>query len=62
MFHLVFVPKTTMKMSRDTLNRLKERGKMGDSFENVVNRLLDDTDDENLEDIDEEDEEDNDRL
>ena len=47
-----------MKMSRDTLNRLKERGKMGDSFENVVNRLLDDSDDEELEDTDEEDEED----
>jgi len=37
------MPKTTMKMSRDTLERLKERGKMGDSFENVVNRLLDDS-------------------
>ena len=45
-----------MKMSRDTLNRLKERGKMGDSFENVVNRLLDDS--EEIE--EEEDEEDED--
>jgi len=37
------MPKTTMKMSRDTLNRLKERGQMGDSFEDVVNRLLDES-------------------
>jgi len=34
---------TTMKLSKETLSRLKERGKMGDSFENVVNRLLDDS-------------------
>ena len=47
---------TTMKLSKETLSRLKERGKMGDSFENVVNRLLDDTDNEELEDMDEEDE------
>lgn len=52
------MPKTTMKMSRETLERLKERGKMGDSFENVVSRLLDDSDNEELDDIDEEDEED----
>jgi len=31
-----------MKLSKDTLSRLREHGKMGDSFENVVNRLLDD--------------------
>jgi len=30
-------------MSRETLNRLRERGQMGDSFEDVVNGLLDDT-------------------
>jgi len=33
---------TTMKVSKETLRRLREQGKMGDSFENVVNRLLDD--------------------
>ena len=33
---------TTMKISKETLARLREKGKMGDSFENVVNRLLDD--------------------
>jgi len=32
---------TTMKVRRETLDRLKRRGKMGDSFEDVVNRLLD---------------------
>jgi len=32
---------TTMKVKRETLNRLKDHGKMGDSFEKVVNRLLD---------------------
>ncbi len=33
---------TTMKVKRETLDRLKDHGKMGDSFETVVNRLLDD--------------------
>jgi len=47
---------TTMKISRDTLKRLKEFGKMGDTFEDVVNRLLDDTDEEI------EDEEDDDKV
>ena len=37
------MPKTTMKLSRDTLVRLREHGKMGDSFEDVVNMLLDKT-------------------
>ena len=32
---------TKMKVKRETLDRLKEHGKMGDSFEKVVNRLLD---------------------
>jgi len=30
-----------MKTSRETLERLREYGKMGDSFDKVVNRLLD---------------------
>jgi len=37
----VAMPQTTMKTSRETLMRLKEHGKMGDSFEKVVTRLLD---------------------
>jgi len=48
--------KTTAKFSRETLERLKEHGKMGDSFENVVNRLLDDCEEEL------EDEEDDDKV
>ena len=43
--------KTTAKFSRETLERIKDHGKMGDSFEDVVNRLLDETEefDENEE-------------
>jgi len=32
---------TTQKISKETLERLREHGKMGDSFEQVVSRLLD---------------------
>jgi len=32
---------TTMKVKRETLNRLKKHGKMLDSYDKVVNRLLD---------------------
>ncbi len=32
---------TTMKTTKETLERLKDHGKMGDSFEKVLNRLLD---------------------
>jgi len=32
---------TTGKLSKSTLRRLKEHGKMGDSFDNAVNRVLD---------------------
>jgi len=32
---------STIKLSKDTQERLREYGRMGDSFENVVNRLLD---------------------
>ncbi len=35
--------KTTAKFSRETLERIKDHGKMGDSFEDVINRLLDET-------------------
>ncbi len=30
-----------MKLAKDTLERLREHGRMGDSFEDVVNKLLD---------------------
>jgi len=30
-----------MKVSKETLERLRRHGKMGDSLEDVVNRLLD---------------------
>ena len=50
------MPKSTAKLSRETLERLKDHGKMGDSFEDVVNRLLDGTDEEL------EDEEDDDKV
>jgi len=43
---------TTGKLSKSTLRRLKEHGKMGDSFDNAVNRVLDE-----VEAIDEEDKE-----
>jgi len=33
---------STIKLSKDTQERLREQGKMGDSFEDVVNKLLDD--------------------
>jgi len=54
--------KTTQKLESDTLERLRDHGKMGDSFNGVLNRLLDKIDDleDKLEDQrqDEEDDED----
>jgi len=50
---MLSMSQTTMKISRDTLKRLKEFGKMGDTFEDVVNRLLDS--DEELEDEEDDD-------
>ena len=41
-------------MSRETLERLKDKGKMGDSFEDVVNQLLDDSEEINEEDVEDE--------
>jgi len=32
---------TTQKISKETLNRLKTHGKMGDTFDAVVSRVLD---------------------
>jgi len=46
--------KTTQKLEEETLVRLRDHGKMGDSFDSVVNRLLDEIESED-EEIDEED-------
>ena len=48
--------KTTQKLDEETLERLRDHGKMGDSFNGVLNRLLDKIDilEERLEDQDEE--------
>ncbi len=47
---------TTQKLDVETLERLRAKGKMGDSFNGVLNRLLDKIDilEERLEDQDEE--------
>ena len=37
--------KTTQKLEEETLERLRDHGKMGDSFNVVLNRLLDKIDD-----------------
>jgi len=37
--------KTTQKLDEETLERVREHGKMGDSFNGVLNRLLDKVDD-----------------
>ncbi len=45
---------TTQKLGKVTLERLREHGKMGDSFDSVVNRLLDEVESEDEVDEDEE--------
>jgi len=35
------VMNTTQKMKMETLQRLRQHGKMGDSFDRVMNKLLD---------------------
>jgi len=47
---------TTQKLGKVTLERLREHGEMGDSFNGVLNRLLDKIDilEEKLEDQDKE--------
>jgi len=37
--------KTTQKLDEETLERVRDHGKMGDSFNRVLNRLLDKIDD-----------------
>ncbi len=44
---------TTQKLGKVTLERLREHGKMGDSFDSVVNRLLDEVEDDDSEEVDE---------
>ena len=41
--------KTTQKLEEETLERLRDHGKMGDSFDSVVNRLLDEIETEDFE-------------
>jgi len=41
--------KTTQKLEEATLERLRDHGKMGDSFDSVVNRLLDEIETEDFE-------------
>ncbi len=36
---------TTQKLEKETLERVRDHGKMGDSFNGVLNRLLDKIDD-----------------
>jgi len=36
---------TTQRLEEDTLDRVRNLGKMGDSFNGVINRLLDKIDD-----------------
>ena len=36
---------TTQRLEEETLERLRDHGKMGDSFNGVLNRLLDKIDD-----------------
>ena len=42
-----------MKLAKETLARLREHGRMGDSFEDVVNKLLDESEETDEEDEDE---------
>ena len=49
---------TTGKLTKSTLRRLKEHGKMGDSFDNAVNRVLDEVEGIDEEEEDEEQDED----
>ena len=44
---------TTQKLGKVTLERLRVHGKMGDSFDGVVNRLLDEVEDDDSEEVDE---------
>jgi len=55
---------TTQKLDVETLERLRDHGKMGDSFNRVLNRLLDKIDilEEKLAEEDEEEEQEDEEL
>jgi len=36
---------TTQKLEKDTLERVREHGKMGESFDRAIDRVLDEIDD-----------------
>jgi len=38
--------KQTLEVSKGTMSRLEARGKMGDSFDDVINRVLDEDEDD----------------
>lgn len=42
--HSTYMGVTTIRLHEDTKERLTERGSMHDSYDDVVNRLLDATD------------------
>ena len=46
---------TTQKLGKSTLERLREHGKMGDSFDDVVNSVLDEVESDGIEEDEEED-------
>ncbi len=43
--------KTTQKLEEATLERLRDHGKMGDSFDKVANRVLDKAESNNSEEV-----------
>ena len=47
---------TTQKLGKATLERLREHGKMGDSFDSVVNKVLDEVESDD-EEVDEDEDE-----
>ena len=44
---------TTIKVSKETARRLKCHGRMGDSFETVVTKMIDDIEDSECEPVEE---------
>jgi len=42
---------TTMKLSKETLQRIRDHGRMGDTLESVVNQVLDKVDDKEKPDV-----------
>ena len=43
---------TTMKLSKETVQRIRDHGRMGDTLESVVNQVLDKVDDKEKPDVD----------